>query len=483
MSSNKLLLLAGLLLICIPLHSQTPGIVTHVSHGASGSSNGQSAPFFQVDPCVSGQTWLVPYNFAAGSGVTSVTVSDDKGDTFAYAKAQPGETDANQVANIAYVACTTGAEKITITFTGGTPTYVSSGFTALYNVGSETGKGGNTGTGTSATCASIGANTDLLYNYVIQDSGTLTQPGFTAGSGMTALSNDLYSQGAQQFYQWRVQTAASNPGATLSSSLTWNSTCLSFAPATAASAPSGLYIAHQVQVEMAAGGVTSYTVPIYLTGTAAVVAYEGGSSDVLSVPTDTESATWASCGGGSGTGVIDGTVQVMCVCNLTASSTYKVTLVRSNTTDADHVVIYDIVGANSTSSSACADTRQTNTGNQASAGTLSLPSYTPAASTEIVLATLGVDTNTVAQYSPATAPSGAIFDCRVPVPQQQDDPSCENDGWWHYYSSSTSSETWTANEAMESAAYGAWASITVGIEAPAAGGTCSGHLLLQHFGC
>ncbi len=449
------------------LLSETPTLVEHVSIAGSGNL-GQPFISFAMDPCLAGNLIVVPFTFASGSGVKSAVVTDDKGDVFSYALAQPGKSDSNQVTNIAYASnCTPGASTITIAFTGGAPPYVEAQASTFYNVATSSpldGVSSSTGTGTASASGSLTttANGDLIYNYVVQDTQTLSS--FKAGSAFSFLGVDLLSL-AQQAAQYQVQgsAAAVNPSMTLSTSAGWNSVSAAFKAAPAGTAPTGIHIVHMLQAPLAQSPLAQ-TIQFPATGNLLAMSDNNGVGDTITSMTDSLGNSWGTCGG-TGNGAIDyeggGITQIWYAGNTNTGTNMTVTTNRASDANSDVIFLYDIAGA----AAAPCDTRNGIYGYSQNPGPVTSASVTPDTPNGLILWTLGVDTNSVPSV---TAPAGAVFDSVVQATFEQDDPPNQNNGWGHYYNATTAPVTFVVPGGVgntEPGIYGAWVSDAAAFEA------------------
>jgi hypothetical protein len=355
-----------------------------------------------------------------------------------------------------------------MSITGGASSFVDHQAMVFDNAGAFDVGCHNTGRGTRAFCSMrTTAQNDLVACYVTDDSDSPPAPGLIPGGSLLLDVIDLIADRPQAMMH-EVQAAAGviTPSATLSTSGAWNIVCGSWKAARRGGMPPGIHVAHFVGMNLREKGAIRYAdYPFPASGDFLAVASQTGSNDTLCTNpapkcvSDSNGNSWATCGG-SGLGLVGfSNSQIYCTGggNATTSSHMKINFSRSANAAADFLVWYDVAGAGAL------EQRSTATGDQANAGSVKTESITPMTSGGMTIWTMGVATNTVPGVA---SPVGAIFDCPVENPTEQDDPGCQNNGGGaHYYSSSVSSQVWVAGVAVESQGYTDWFSIAVTVSA------------------
>jgi hypothetical protein len=203
---------------------------------------------------------------------------------------------------------------------------------------------------------------------------------------------------------------------------------------------------------------------------AMVVQWVGPSPDTLTGITDSDSNTWTS----TGTAACNiSCTQSYYAQNATVSAAQNLTFSGSNGDDS--AKLYCIRGA---SAGSFFDKTSTNSGDQTTAGTITASTtFTPSTATGLVLADIGVTSNTQIGTS---SPSGSIFTSCLWSQQSVNPGGCdENNGWSTYLNATTSAETWTWT-AWTAVAAGEWASRIDAFEAKSA---CSNYIGLLGVGC
>ncbi len=204
-------------------------------------------------PTLAGNTLILCFTMNTGTGVTAASISDSSGITnYTFVTSQPGHDDGNSVSNCAYALnIPAGITWATVTFAGGPPNYVQamiSEFAQVSAVGGIDGSSINSGTGAIVTAGTFRPSMggDLVYNYVVQDSGgagSTTSFG-TGPAPWTMLCAAIQDNIAAQF-QLQPTAAPINPTMTLApANNSWTS--IAFALQTSASAgapaPAGIHV-------------------------------------------------------------------------------------------------------------------------------------------------------------------------------------------------------------------------------------------------
>src|SRR5262249_25104771 len=116
-------------------NSGIPTMVQYTSDGSTGSNGSSTYTLRLPNGTQAGNCVLVGFQFSSGYGVSLVSVTDDKNDSYRLAVPGPGSQDGLQIVNAAYATnVTAGARAITITFSGGSPNWTSATAYEYYNV-------------------------------------------------------------------------------------------------------------------------------------------------------------------------------------------------------------------------------------------------------------------------------------------------------------------------------------------------------------
>jgi len=409
-----------------------------------------------------GNCIIVGLQFAHGYGVTSISVTDDKNDSYNIVVSQPGNNDGRQVVNAAYALnVASGAREITIAFIGGMPTHIAATAFEYSNIATSNALDAsttNSGSGSSITAGNFTttAANDLLWQYAIQDTSSSTVTTWTAGPSPWALrtADDLDDQAVQD--QFQPSAGGSTPTMTMSPSDTWNTVAIALKPASAgSSAPAGIRVVGiQHYAIPASFGSNPITIQFPCSGNLIVAVWLGIGGYDISRITDNSSNSYSSTGPAVAFGT-SGEAQIFHADNVVCSSNLQlqVSTTGSNTSGGSELVLYDISGA----AASPFDAQGTATGNQTSSGNVSTASVTPSTSNGLVIAMLTVESNTITGVSPG------LFDAGTTLPAIGISPVDQNGGLAHNYNTDTSPElfVWTAS----GGAVVNWASIAVAFKA------------------
>jgi len=458
---------------------EEPTLIQHVS--GSNTRNWSLTPpfcYYQLlpNPTTAGNAVIVGFTF---NGSSTVTVTDDKSDSYAVEENYYGTTGAQSIAIAATFGVAAGARQISVCF----PSSPGPGGAYLAVVASEfsnvtavdgTGSGANT-TGTSVAAGSLTptVTNDLIYQLTFLP--IMTQEiTYAAGSQSNItwnlLSADQLDALAAQYGVYASTTAIS-PTMTLGASEQFVTAAVLFKTGTAGSVPNGMRIVHlqheNIPTTAAGGGNgTSFTNPLTLqfpsSGNLLVALTGGGNAGgCTSTITDSKSNSWAQAGSvyayGSGS---DNTVQTLYAGNATSASNLSLTLTFAKNTCDWSIFFYDVSGA----ATSPLDTTKGTTGDQSStSGTLAVPyTITPAQSGELIFTNIiwdyntatALSSNTGTSYSDANMFSGESISGPEPVDQ--------NNGWGHAISTSTGAITFTWSQGNDtSLAAGPYASMAV----------------------
>jgi hypothetical protein len=440
------------------------GVPTFAENHVSGSSTqGNSVTSYILrlpNPSLHGNCIVVGFQYSNMSGVKA-SVSDDQGNSYS---APVQSTDGNQIVNLSYALnVAPGAQRITITFSGGSPTYVSALASEFYNVASVSAIDGYSGNYASGGSVSAGTFTpatsgDLIYQYAIQDGSSSAMNAWTQGAKpWVLLSADLLDSSAAQ-YQVQSSAAAITPTLGMSPAQSFLSIALALKPASAGTAPpAGIRV---VRVEHNA--VPQYTSsPIHLqfpaTGNLLVVSWIGAPGIDITGITDGNVNGYASTGAAFGYGV-SGDNQIYYAAAATTSSamTGPTLATTGSQMGGSTALLFDIRGAASAPYDSAAG-RATASGNVSSGESVTGVTVSPTTANGLVITSIGIDSNTIVGVSPGNLLS------TVPAPVSSPNPVDQNNGWALFYNSAAGPETfvWTS----QGGAVDNWAAIGVAFTA------------------
>jgi chitodextrinase len=464
-------------------YAASQGEVTLVQHvsGSNTRANTLGSPYcyYQIlpNPTTAGDAVIVGFTF---NGQSTLTVTDDKSDSYTVEQNFFGTTSAQSIGLAAAFNVAPGARVISVCFPsspggggGAHLAVMASEFTNVVGIdGSGTGVNSNGTTVTAGNLTPSAAN-DLIYQ--ITFSTSISQSSFAAGSqsniAWNLLSADLQDGLAAQYGEYS-SVGALNPTMSMGTSNGFVSAAVLFETGTAGSIPTGMRIVH-LQHESICGVATcgsSFPNPVSLqfpsTGNL-MVALSGGGNPIctMSSMTDSSSNSWVQAGStySASSGGQD-TVQIFYAGNAIASTSLGLTVNFSAKTCDWSILLYDVANA----AASPLDTTNGSTGNQGStSGTFTVP-YTiiPAESGELIFTNIIWDFNTATgltsnvgnSYSDANMFSGELISGPEPVDQ--------NNGWGHAISTSTSAITFTWDQANDTTlAAGPWASMAAAFKA------------------
>jgi len=411
-----------------PAHGQTPTLVHHVAGGNIGSSNTintytlPSADFAQA-----GNTFIVSVVMPSGK---SANVADDKGDSFT--KLLCGDDGSSNVCSYCASGITAGARVITVT-----PTSASSSISFVISEFNNTscaldGSSQNSGSGSSIASGSFTTTSasDLIYQYTISDSENPSS--WTPGAGFSKLSSQDQDG---QYAQWQVQNSpgAINPTHSFTGTIGWNTLAFALKPTNSGSPIQAGIRVVRIQQNDFNNSTASYTIDAPCSGNLAVLAIPGANTTISSV-TDTNGNSWHVDNSINGTTIAHAD-------NAVCSLTMKVTIQFAAAVSQDIALFYDVKGAASPAYDAPCS--KAVTGNQPGGpGTFDGTTITPSTSNGLIISTLGLDNNFIADMP---GPPGGLYDAGNPLPFIPIDTAYQNNGWGHAFYTSTSPITvqWT----------------------------------------
>lgn len=450
--------------ITVTQPSGSSGVPTFAENHVSGSSTqGYSVSSYTLrlpNPSLAGNCIIVGFQYSNMSGV-SASVRDDQGNSYSV---PVQSSDGNQIVNLSYALnVAAGAQKITITFSGGSPSYVSAVASEFYNVATANaadGYSGSSGSGSNVSAGTLTPSTsgDLIYHYAVQDSSSSAMNAWTQGANpWVLLSADVLDSAAAQ-YQVQASAVPITPALGMSPAQNFLSIALALQPASAGTAPPpGIRV---VRVEH--NSVPEYTAsPIRLqfpsTGNLLVVAWIGAPGIDITGISDGNGNTYISTGGAFGYGVSgDNQIYYAAGAATSPSMTGPTLATTGSKIGGSTAVLFDIRGA-ATAPYDSAAGRATASGNQSSGQSVIGATLSPSTANGLVITSIGIDSDTIVGVSPGNLLS------TVPLPVSSPNPVDENNGWALFYNSAAGPETFTWTS--QSGPVYNWASVAVAFEA------------------
>jgi hypothetical protein len=431
------------------------------------ASNTQGNPVNRYDfrlpnPTLAANCVVVGFQYSASAGATA-SVSDDKGNIYSILV---NHNDTRQVVAIAVALnVTAGAQKISITFSGGTPAFVSAVATEFYNVAhlnALDGTTGNDGTQLSVTAGTLASTTngDLIYQYAVQDTpGAMPMTAWTQGSNpWSLLSADLLDGSAAQ-YQVQPAAATITPTLGMAPSQNFNSVAIALKAATAGTPPpAGIRVARLQHNSIPANANTPLPLQFPCTGNLIVVAWVGVPGHNLIGVTDHNNNPYLSAGPAFELG-LSGNNQIYYAASAsTATTLVGPTLTTSGNSDpsGSTALLFDIRGAAASPLDMGAGLA-TASATQGTPGSVTAATISPTTSNGLVISSIGVDSNTINGVSPGN------FLSSLPAPVSSPNPVDQNNGWALFYNATPGPLTfvWTS----QGGPVNDWASIAAAFKA------------------
>ncbi len=414
---------------------------------------------------MSGNCIIVGFQYSATAGVTAAVVSDDQNNT--YSTPIISNSDGRQVVNLAFALnVAAGTQRISIAFTGGPPPYVSALATEFYNIATANamdGSSGSNGTGTSVAAGPFTPSTDgdLIYQYSVQDSSSMTS--WSQGvSPWILLSSDILDGSAAQ-YEVQSSAALINPTMGMAPAQNFNSVAIALKAANAGSAPPAGIRVVRVQHHSVSDANSTVQLQFPCTGNLIVLAWIGAPGHDITGVADGNGNPYVSPSPAYGNS-ISGDSQIYYVANASTSTTMTGPTLTINGTDSSGstAVLFDVSGAATSPYDVMAEAL----GDQTSDGNVTAATISPSTANGLVITTIGVDSNTINGLATGTPGN---FLSAIPTPITPDNPVDQNNGWalWYNPSAAPGTFVWTT----EGGQVDLWASLAVAFEA--AGGTGS----------
>jgi hypothetical protein len=487
--------------------AQTPTLVQHVSTGVDTRCCRTSPAPATVSLQVAFPQATLAGNFLViavqvGDSVNVSSVTDDHSNQWHGASTTCDDGTSKDRLQLWYANnAAAGTVQVTVSFSGNN-TFIGADLSEFYNVAAHIPLDVSTQLCSDATSPyQPGSMTTTAAHDLIWLMGTSFGGGAgtlsaitagTAGSGFTKLASDLNGAGQHlgtlSEYQVWSTSGAINPDFSTTGDTTarWGIVAGAFKAASQGTAPSAtpriVHVAHRYIGQTGAAGTVA---PEFASsGNLIVGLLNAGSVGSVTAVTDSASNAWTVSAGCSTVNTNGGgtRAQVLYAANATTSATLNaITLTMSGTLNDPFVVFYDIIGAAASPFDVCV----VGTGNQASFGTLTGDTITPARSGGVVFSNVAIEWHDV------QASGVGVFDKAV-LSGLDNDPGDggtgpsemdEDNGNAHVYPTNTSpiTFTWTAN-GNELTCYpagcgnptgmGQWASVTVSFVPAAAGSSC-----------
>jgi IPT/TIG domain-containing protein len=409
---------------------------------------------------------IVAFQYSATPGVTA-SVSDDKGNTYS---TPISNSDGNQVVNLSFALnVAAGTRRITISFSGGTPAYVSGMASEFYNVATSLafdGSSGNSGTGSSVTSGSFTPTTrgDLIYQFAVQDSTSNPMISWTQGGSPWLLLSADVMDGSVAQYQVQGWSAPVDPALSMAPSQNFNSVAVALKPASAGNAPPpGIRVVRVQHNSIPAYASNPVRLQFPSTGNLIVAAWIGVPGHDVTTITDGNGNTYTSTGAPFGYG-LSGDNQIFYAAAAKTGTTMTGPIFTATGSDisGSTLELFDVAGAATAPFDATAGLA-TASGTQSSFGSVTGAILTPTTANGLVISSIGISSNTMNGVSPGN------FLSAVPAPVASPNPVNQNNGWGFHYNTDTSPETffWTT----QGGAVDDWASIAAAFKAPSGGGT------------
>lgn len=461
------LVVIWLILLCVG--STRGAIPTFADNHVSGSSTqGNAVSNYSLrlpNLTQGGNCVIVGFQYSSTAGVTA-SVGDDRGNSYS---TPTSNSDGRQVVNLAFALnVAAGTQKITITFSGGTPAFVTGMASEFYNIAASNANDGSSSQSGINTIVSAGsfapANSgDLIYQYAAQDSTSGSMVSWTQGSSPWFMLSADVLDGTVAQYQVQASAAPINPTLTMAPSQNFNSVAIALKSASAGAAPpAGIRVVRVQHNSIPANASSPVTLQFPCTGNLIIVAWIGVPGHDLTGITDGNNNAYTSTGPAFGLG-LSGDNQIYYAQAAETSTTLRG--LNLSTTGSDisgsTAVLFDVSGAATSPYDSIAG-RITASGVQNSAGNVGGVTISPSTSNGLVISTLAVDSHTVNGVSPGN------FLSAVPTPVASPNPVDQNNGWALWYNTSLGAGTfvWTTQGGQVDD----WSSIAVAFEAPSGTG-------------
>jgi len=402
---------------------------------------------YLVDLSLSGNTILVSVTYD-DNPVTTVSIMDDKGNTYIAGPAAHDTTNGRWVALFYVPTAIVGTRNITVKWSGSVA-HMSAMTSQWYNIGTVDGSAASSGPNGSTTVSSGTVTPTIVDDFIYQYScrtQTLAATGYAAGS-QANISWNLVDGAADRLHgcvaQWGTYSSTSpiNPTMPWATGSGYASVAIAFRSASGGTAPSGMRIT-AIQHESTANNTTgtfSFDVPASSTNNLLVIASQSGGPTPMRISgvSDSNGNTWANAGPANSCAISSPCSQTYYAAKANLSTNLTVAVNTTGTGDATFN-FYIIAGA----SSSPFGTRVVAAVSSQTPGNINMLNITPGNANCLVIATIGVNFNTVGGLA---SPTGSCFDSNSyggenisgPIPVD------ENNGWGHFYYSDNLARNWT----------------------------------------
>ena len=436
-------------------------IPTLVQHSSNSSDQGNPITIYTMrlpNTALQGNCIIVGFQYASSAVIPTVT--DDKGNAYFIAAKHD---DGNQVVNLAVALnVLAGAQKITISFSGGAATFVSGLASEFYDIAPSNaldGSSGSSGSSSNVTAGSLtpSSNGDLIYQYAVQDSTSNPMTSWTQGNSWALLSADVLDGSAAQ-YQVQSSAAAVNPTLGMSPSQNFNSIAVALKSASAGSPPSsGIRVIRVQHNSVPPGAASPVRLQFPCTGNLIIVSWIGVQNHDLANISDGNGNSYTSTGPPFGLNQSGDNQMYYAASALTGTDIVGPVLSTVGTDiSGSTAILFDVVGAAASPFDAAAGLA-TASGVQLVSGPVTAASITPSTANGLIISSIGVTSNTVNGVSPGN------FLSAVPAPVLSPNHTDQNNGWALNYNANTSKETlvW----ATQDGPVDNWASIAAAFQA------------------
>lgn len=351
----------------------------------------------------------------APNGSGSMTPSDNQSNTYSSpAGASCSDTNSGQTIHVAYALDIAANTRVLQVATANAVAWFGAVAMEVTNIATSEALDTSSCNAPNATMTTVSAGSftpatsgDFLFEYYFNTNAN-SSTAITEGSQSNItwrLASSLFTEGTGS--QWGVynSTSAINPTMSQMASGATGTVAAAIAlkPSLAGSGPpSGMYI-YAVHGETIQPGTSSpYILQKPITGNLVVDMFDGGGADCVTAISSSPSNTWnntGACHTDSSTHV--SVVGWYSAAPSTSNERLNMTFTSATSGGSDNHIFYDIVGA----ASSPFDTEAATDGYQTGTGSFNTITITPTNSDGIVLASVGVDFDTI----DGTTTTGALF--------------------------------------------------------------------------
>jgi hypothetical protein len=489
-------ILPFLLLWCAPAKGVTPAIVRHRGCPSGAATLYTTYQCALPRPTLASNGIVCMGQYGVNAAV-SLTLSDDKGDTFT---APVVNSDANQTIWASWVlTATTGTKNMTITYSGANAGFSQWWCGEMMNVTAADVHAGNTGTSTTPNATIVTTATNDLVIMLAEADTSASCLGvtgtWTAGTGYGIQQGDpgyaasnVVCEGVEAGVI--AASGSTNPSITMSSSLGWNALAISFKSGTQGTANPAFDILTMEHYNVVAAA-SGFKLAEPSTGNLGVLGcINAPANGTISAVSGSVSGTWTQAGHVASVGG-SGILMWWYKQNTTLALNDILTI---TTTGGSFVsgdcVIYGIQGAATSaydstlaagSGTSCSTGFCTVSGTSSATGNFAAGIVTPTNASEFLLAETGVNSPQL------TGSSGQFLSDIASSPQEASANELdENNGKFSNLTSSATAQTLTVVQGSGQQV-GGWQSAIVGFSASSGGGGgsngCQAYVSMQGMGC